>query len=144
MTVLSRTLLTAAVIGLVVDVAPSYAQRRSGGRVVAVARGGSRAFGSRVVVGGPIRVSGGYYRANPRVSWGFGIWTGYPYDDPYYYGYYDSYRPSYYSPYRYSYPYVYSYGYPAYRYPAYRYPAYRNRAYGYSNGYRSPRAYRRR
>jgi hypothetical protein len=86
-----------------------------------------RVFGSRGFLGAPARFYRPYYSFRPRLSFGFGLWAGYPIAYPYSYGYYDPY----YDPYGYWYGYSNPYPYPAYNYsyPSTRYPAYPSSAY---------------
>jgi PEGA domain-containing protein len=93
---------------------------------------GPRVVGGRVVTVAPVRFYRPYYVFRPRVSLGFGLWSGYPvvyppaygYYNPYYYGgYYMGYYPSAYPPGPYSaYPYM-AYPYPGLPYPSSAYPA---------------------
>jgi len=116
---------------------PAYAQHRHGGgggagtvvgraapRPLAPQGVAPRVVGPRVVPVAPVHFFRPYYVFRPRVSLGFGLWSGYPvvypgyynYYSPYYYGY--AYPPSPYS----AYPYM-AYPYPGLPYPSSAYPS---------------------
>jgi hypothetical protein len=132
---LLKVLAGAAAATVLVGVPAAYAQHRggvgrsggshSGGGPAVVGRAAPPEIAPRVVTVAPVRFYQPYYVFRPRVSLGFGLWSGFPIS--YSYGYYNPFY-SYYYPYgAYAYPApypAYAYPYPATVYPSYPPPGY--------------------